>query len=82
MARTIDHPLADELAHQLAEITGEPVEDAIVTAIQQRLRRESGRDVETSMRRIEKIQEHFVAHMIDSHTADEIIGYDEDGLPK
>jgi antitoxin VapB len=74
MALTIDHPLVDRLARQLADLTGEPVEAAVVTAIQQRLRRESGRDVETSMRRIEKIQEHFVAHMIDSHTADEIIG--------
>jgi antitoxin VapB len=41
MALKIEHPGAEELARELAKRTGESVDEAVVTAIRERLDRES-----------------------------------------
>jgi antitoxin VapB len=76
MALTIEHPEAERLARALAEATGESITDAVLIAIKERLDREALR------RDLRRIQAQFVRGR-DEHapTADEIIGYDEFGLP-
>ena len=43
MALNIKHPEADRLARALARTTGESITDAVLTAIRERLQRETGR---------------------------------------
>jgi antitoxin VapB len=83
MALNIKHPEADRLARALAQATGESLTVAVLTAIKERLQREAGRgDSEAVRRNIRAIQQRFaVKRLVDPRTADEIIGYDERGLP-
>lgn len=83
MALNIKNAETDRLAHELAGLTGESITEAVTTAIRDRLtvvRRQRGR---TGLHAdVEQIQE-FVASLPvrDSRTPEEIIGYDEFGLP-
>jgi antitoxin VapB len=84
MALTIQNPEADRLAHELADATGESLADAVTVAIRERLesvRRHSRREM--VHHEVAKIQA-FVASLpdLDSRTDDEILGYDEFGLPR
>jgi len=83
MALNIKHPEADRLARALARTTGESLTDAVLIAIKERLQREAGRgDAEAVRRNIRAIQQRYAAkRQADPRTADEIIGYDEHGLP-
>jgi antitoxin VapB len=83
MALNIKHPEADRLARALAQTTGESLTVAVLTAIKERLQRESGRgDREAVRKEIRRIQRHFASGRVkDAPSADEIIGYDEYGLP-
>lgn len=83
MALNIKHPEADRLARALARATGESLTEAVLTAIKERLQRETGRgDTDAVRKNIRAIQQRFAAKRIaDERTADEIIGYDEHGLP-
>lgn len=83
MALNIKHPEADRLARALASTTGESITEAVLTAIKERLQRETGRgDTDAVRKNIRRIQQRFAAKRVaDTRTADEIIGYDEHGLP-
>jgi antitoxin VapB len=109
MALTIEHPAVEELARELAKRTGESVDDAVATAIRERLEREREiaamdtgdrvrdpvvEEIVARMRRqplpdpervsaaIREIQESLAKlPVLDSRTPDEILGYDEFGLP-
>ena len=83
MSLIIDHPEAERLARALAEATGESITDAVVTAIRERLLRQTGLDDREALRRdLRQIQHRFVqGRDAEAPTADEIIGYDEGGLP-
>jgi antitoxin VapB len=83
LALNIRHPEADRLARELARATGESISEAVLIAIKERLQRETGRgDVEAVRKNIRLIQQRFAANRVaDTRTADEIIGYDEHGLP-
>jgi antitoxin VapB len=83
MALHTKHPEADQLARALARMTGESLTVAVLNAIRERLQREAGRgDSEAVRRDIRAIQQRFAAkRLVDARTADEIIGYDEHGLP-
>ncbi len=78
LTRTID-----ELAHAVAALTGETVTEAIQNALAERLARAQqnrvqARDLLTKMR---EIADHFAALPdFDTRSADEIIGYDENGM--
>ena len=83
MAFSIKNPETDRLAKELAKATGESLTTAVTVAIKDRLGRLSGG--KTSPRivaEIRKVQD-YVASLPnqDVRSADEIIGYDDNGLP-
>ena len=83
MALNIKHPEADRLARALSRATGETITEAVMTALRERLVRETGRGDGAAVRRnIRAIQRRFASRGVaDTRTADEILGYDEHGLP-
>jgi antitoxin VapB len=86
VARIIKNPDANQLARELAEITGETITEAVVRALQERLDRESARRRSAagqSAARIRRIQERVARLSVrDQRSAEEIIGYDDHGLPQ
>lgn len=83
MPLNIKHPEADRLARALARTTGETLTEAVLNALRERLQRETGRRDPASLREdLRRIQQRFVrSRRPDRLSADEIIGYDEHGLP-
>ena len=82
MALSIKNPDADRLARELARTTGETITEAVTTAIRERLVRETGWSPEGFEVDVARIQARLAqAPVLDDRTADEIIGYDENGLP-
>ena len=83
MALNIKHPEADRLARALARTTGESITEAVLNAVKERLQREGGRgDREALRQELRRIQRSFLEGCAsDMRSADEIIGYDEHGLP-
>ena len=84
MALNIKNRTAEQLAHELASATGESLTEAITVALRQRLdglRR--ARERRSVMAEVATLQE-FLASQPDRDTrpADEILGYDEFGLPR
>jgi antitoxin VapB len=108
MALKIENPVVEELANELAQRTGESVDDAVTIAIRERLarnripaRRADGTIIDPV---VEEIREHMLRRplpdpqkvhdaireiqeslaklpVLDPRTPDEILGYDEFGLP-
>ena len=63
--------------------TGETIRDPMVEDIVERMRREPGPDPESTRTAIREIQEGLAKlPVLDSRTPDEILGYDEFGLPQ
>jgi antitoxin VapB len=83
MALSIKHPEADRLARAIAARTGETLTEAVIGALRQRLRREEGRTRALPLRHeLRAIRERCAKlPIIDARSADEILGYDNDGLP-
>lgn len=83
MALNIKDPIADRLVRELAETTGESITTAVTVAVQQRLERIRGMaPIEVRKQEILRIAEACAAlPVLDDRTPDEILGYDEDGLP-
>ena len=82
MALSIKHPEADRLARQLAHTTGESITEAVTKALRERLVRETGRSPDAVLAEIDRIVEEVARlPVLDDRTADEVIGYDEHGLP-
>ncbi len=84
MALSLKDPETDRLARQVASLTGETLTEAVRTSLAERLRRERlkrGRpanladELEAIVRRCDALP------ILDDRSADEIIGYDENGLP-
>jgi antitoxin VapB len=83
MALSIKNPETDRLAHELAELTGDSVTVAVTKALRQSLEAVNAtRPTPGLLDDIRQIQ-NLVASLprIDDRTPDEIIGYDEFGLP-
>lgn len=80
MALSIKTPEADELARELAELTHESLSQAVTTALRQRLERLS-EPSELISRRVRRLRDEYAAQIVDHRTSEEIIGYDEHGLP-
>ena len=76
---------ADRLARELAQATGETLTEAVTRALEERLgrfRRRSEAEVQARRRAmIEVIEEIKKLPVLDPRSPDEIIGYDEHGLP-
>lgn len=83
MALTIDDPETDALAQRLAALTGEGVRDAVRISLEERLRREElHRGKKASLERLKAIiEEYNRLPVVDPREPDEILGYDENGLP-
>jgi antitoxin VapB len=85
----IDDPRAAALARELAERTGESVSDAVLHALEERLdRKPAHRRLETDAEREERkkrlleiVKRMHALPILDYRSADELVGYDEDGLP-
>ena len=84
MALSIEAPEADRLAHDLAALTGEPIAVAVIVAMRERLAREERKreDKEALLEDIRAICHHCASlPVLDNRTEDEIMGWDENGLP-
>ncbi len=79
MALSIKSPEADRLARELSELTGESITETVVASLEARLaverRRRRRRDVADIVERFRRLE------VLDSRHADDIVGYDEHGLP-
>jgi len=83
VAFSIKNEEADELARRLAAATGESLTDAVLVALRERLQREEARRRAGLVERLMRLSEEVSAlPILDDRTADEIIGYDEHGLPQ
>ncbi|MCY4095015.1 MAG: type II toxin-antitoxin system VapB family antitoxin [Gammaproteobacteria bacterium] len=83
MALNIRNTKTEELAATVAQITGETKTEAVTIALQERLTRlERQSKSRRLMDELNEIALHCAALPIyDDRSADEIIGYDERGLP-
>ena len=84
MALSIKDDQTDHLAREVAKQTGESLTEAIRVSLQERLQRLSGRRRASS--KIEKLYE-ILARVdslprLDDRSEDEILGYDDKGLPR
>lgn len=83
MTLNIKDPVTDRLARELADATGESLTEAVRRAIEDRLakvaRASSSDDVLSLYMSI--IDRGRRMPIIDSRSEDEILGYDDDGLP-
>ena len=84
MALSIKHPEADRLARELAERTGESLTDAVLNALRERLKREQSRsDAVQVLDELRAIRERMARYpVLDDRSPDEILGYDENGIPR
>jgi len=84
MALNIRNPETEQLAKMIASLTGETKTQAVTKALRDRLnriqRRHSGRRLADEL---DEIALHCAAlPVLDSRSAEEIIGYDDHGVPE
>ncbi len=79
----IKHPEADRLARVLAKQTGETITEVVILALREKLMREQGRRAPTELKEdLLKIGHRCAALPdCDKRTSNDILGYDENGLP-
>ncbi|MEZ5373714.1 MAG: type II toxin-antitoxin system VapB family antitoxin [Microthrixaceae bacterium] len=80
MALSIKSDEADQRARELADLTGESITEAVTKAIAARLERErrARRPRRSALDLAHRFQQ---LPVLDPRSADEILGYDADGLP-
>jgi antitoxin VapB len=82
MALSIKNDHADHLARQLVELTGESLTTAVTVALRERVDRERRARGPDLASRIAPIRARAATLAVrDSRPAEEILGYDEHGLP-
>ncbi len=84
MALSIKDAETERLARDLARLTGETITTATKRAIEERLRRYAKQPVKTVLlEELAEIRQRWSAMpVLDTRAPDEIIGYDENGLPR
>ena len=85
MALSIKHHEADRLARELSHITGETLTEAVLNALRERLeQQQSKRPAPQSVHQIFEQARRRLTRLpvLDGRSADEILGYDEKGLPR
>jgi len=81
MSLEILAPEADALARELADVTGEDIETAVIRALEERLARQP-RERQADEVAINALFDRLAeGPVLDPRTPDEIIGYGPDGLP-
>ncbi len=84
MALSLKDPETDSLARQVASLTGETLTEAVRTSLAERLRREQlkrGEGPELVKALLEIASRSAALPILDDRTDDELLGYDEHGLP-
>jgi antitoxin VapB len=85
MALSIKDPEADRIARELAQETGESITEAVLQSLKERLeRKKRQRKVEVDRRvaaAMEVVRHAATLPILDPRSPDEILGYDENGLP-
>lgn len=83
MTLNIKRPEAEQLAHTLAKLTGESITTAVVIALQERLVRVQGRNTPAELQDVLLKIAHRCATLPDQDTRspEEILGYDQSGIP-
>jgi antitoxin VapB len=83
MALYIKDPKADRLARQLAKRNGETITSAVIRALEAQTARVNKRPVDEDLvKKLNQIAMECAALPdLDTRTPDEILGYDENGLP-
>ena len=84
MPLSIKNDVTERLAREVAEETGESLTSAIQTALQERLQRlkasrqshGTAAQIEDLLRRVDALP------TLDTRSAEEILGYDEHGMPR
>jgi antitoxin VapB len=83
MALNIKDPETDQLVRRLTGLTGENITQAVKTAVRERIEREERARGKASLEELRAIARRIASRIDrDGRTADEIIGYDERGLPR
>lgn len=86
MPLSIKDPQTEQLARELARVTGETITEATKRALEERLRRVGGvrgnRRAALLAEMAEIRQRWRAMPVLDSRTAEEILGYDEHGTPR
>ena len=83
MPLSIKNPEADRLARDLAKVTGESLTDAVTNALRERLERERGDRPEDVVRRVRRLVDEVTAlPVLDARPPEDIVGFDEHGLPR
>jgi antitoxin VapB len=84
MALSIKDPETERLARNLARITGENITTATKRAVEERLRRVGGASRKAALLEdIADIRRRWSAlRVLDDRTSEDILGYDEHGLPR
>jgi antitoxin VapB len=83
MVLSIKDPEADRLARRLAQLTGDSITESVKAALREHVEREQRRRGKRIDRaRIAEIVAGIAAlPVVDGRSPDELIGYDDDGLP-
>jgi antitoxin VapB len=83
MGLSIRNPETEKLARQVSRLTGETLTEAIGKSLEERLERLQGsRNRDTIRKEIDKILARVHALPVrDERPEDEILGYDENGIP-
>lgn len=83
MPLSIKNPQAEDLARELAARTGESITEAVTEAVRERLKTlQRPATAERDRQRVERLLREFDALPdLDIREPDEILGYDERGLP-
>ena len=85
MALSIKHPDVDQLARDLSKMTGESLTQAVLTALRERLERQSRKQ---NHKQILADELNRIANrcsrlpILDERSEDEILGYDTAGIPR
>ena len=83
MTLNIKSDEADRLARELADRTGETLTQAVITALRERLERSRrAPDDDDLVNDVLKLADRFSRlRVLDARTAEEIVGYDQHGVP-
>ncbi|MGA2352591.1 MAG: type II toxin-antitoxin system VapB family antitoxin [Terracidiphilus sp.] len=84
MPLSIKAPEADRLARQLTAATGESITVAVIVAMRERLAREQRKqsNLNALLEDVRAISHHCASlPVLDTRTDDEIMSWDENGLP-
>lgn len=84
MALSIKHPEADRLAREVSQRTGESLTETVVRALRELLLREQGRAAAPALNETFRAlrRRGRALPVLDARSPDEILGYDDQGLPR